>query len=309
MPRADRARPVAPFVACLLVAVAASVQAMAQEAAAPAAKCFLWRIRHGTNEGWLFGTFHLATKGLYPLPPGVESAFRRSSSLAVMVDFESLDPEAVRKAYQARGYYPEGDSLWNHLAEETAAEVKVVLQRHRIPEDGAARVRPWYLGEGLYQKEMERLGHDSELALDRHFRKRAGDRPVIGLLSLERGLALTSEGEPFLQELLLRLNLADARMLEAHPGKYRRAWRTGDVAALEDIDQQMLKEYPEFKPAFESAFERPAAALAEELGNLVKASRTPFAMIPCGYLIGEKGMVRVLRDRNFEVEQMGGDAE
>lgn len=100
------------------------------ESATPA----LWRVSGGGNEGYLFGSIHLARADIYPLAEGIYEAFGRSNLLAVEVDIDSKQYKRENAQFmQSWGFNPRGRSLskqagparWQTI--ERACEAVVVV--------------------------------------------------------------------------------------------------------------------------------------------------------------------------------------
>src|SRR4051794_18445567 len=78
-----------------------------------AASC-VWKVtspRGGTL--YLAGAIHALRSSDYPLPASYDRAFEASTRLAFETEDKAL--EAAAKGFVAKGRYPKGDSLKNHV--------------------------------------------------------------------------------------------------------------------------------------------------------------------------------------------------
>src|SRR5262249_36982215 len=143
----------------------------AHTADAPAKrKGFFWKVSSPTAEIHFFGSIHVATADVYPLPAEIESAFKAASFLVV-----ELDPFAdggTNQALQAmqRGMYPPDDSLDKHVSPETMAMFREFLQKNDLPPMTMAmlsRMKPGLAMTAVTVLVIEKIGMSADYGVDK----------------------------------------------------------------------------------------------------------------------------------------------
>ena len=75
----------------------------------------LWEITVGENKSYLFGSIHVGSDDLYPLPQAVEEAFAKSKTFVIEANLASISQLHLMTFLECNGIYPDGDRLENHL--------------------------------------------------------------------------------------------------------------------------------------------------------------------------------------------------
>ena len=79
--------------------------ALAFSAAAEDGPLFAWRATSEAGEVVLFGSVHVGTPDMYPLPPAVEAAFKDAAALAVEADVANQNMAKMMATVQKHGMY------------------------------------------------------------------------------------------------------------------------------------------------------------------------------------------------------------
>ncbi len=95
------------------------------------------------------------------------------------------------------------------------------------------------------------------------------------------------------------------RRPEALPAAYA-AWRAGDADTLEDVLFLALRERPEFQQTYEHTLFADNARLAGHVEELIEQGDASFMVLPAFHLLGDRGMLALLRERGYAVERQGG---
>jgi uncharacterized protein YbaP (TraB family) len=270
-------------------------------ASTPTGKLFMWKVVSNTNVVYLLGSVHAAKKGLYPLNPRIEDAFRSSAALAVEADAEA-NQLAVQALALQTGLYPQGESLEKNISQRT---------KEKLKEQGFTlallnKFKPWLAAMTVQSQRVAKLGFDPKLGIDAHFLKQAKEskKEIRELESAAFQLQLMTELAQGKEDLFLYLTLCDLDKMESKYNLIFDYWANGDASKLETLIQTELNN-PEFAELGNKLFYQRNKTMADKIDGFLKESKPVFVVVGAGHLVGEKGMVKLLQDKGYQVEQIG----
>jgi uncharacterized protein YbaP (TraB family) len=270
-----------------------------------AQKHFLWKVTGGSGVVFLFGTVHVGKKDLYPLASVIEDSFKQSEIL-----IEEIDPanstESLRLAQDIikGGMYPAGDSVANHLTEETRARLAEYAKTGQLGTD-YARAKPWLLSLMIMQHQLKEMGFDPSKGLDQHFMQEARDaHKAIGALeTADSQLRMFSAFSDELQDQLLLATLLDASEATAILDRTLAAWSSGNIEAMDALINRDVRDHPVLQPLMETMFYERNDAMTRQIEKFLQTGKTYFVAVGAGHLVGQRGIVKQLRRKNYTVEQ------
>lgn len=270
-------------------------------------KRFLWKASSGSSHVYLLGSIHLAKKELYPLAPEIEKAFAASKILVVEADQAKVDPAALQRMVVERGLYPAGDSLSSKLPEARRKQALELAAKVGLPAAQAERMKPWFLALNATLMKMGALGYDPQYGIDRHFMEaaRAKGLPIQELESTAFQLDLLSGFSDDLQGLFVASTLEDMDGVDKKMAQMFDLWKAGDAPGLEKVvlTEGMAKR-PEMAPLRLKLFDERNAAMAEKVLGYLKTPDVHFVVMGAGHLLGEQGVVEILRRKGVSVAQV-----
>lgn len=236
----------------------------------------------------------------YPLGPAVESAYERSGLLVFETNIQEMDRAAV--ALMAAGTLSDGETLAEVISPDLYDELTERLEAQGTGSAMFQRMTPWMVALGLTSFELMRGGYLGSEGIDVHFSSRAeaDGKAQHGLESIEDQISLfadlsAEESEEFLDYTLLELETVIPLVDEVFA-----AWKVGDAAALEKLLTEGFEDHPElyrrmvvdrnlkWMPHVEALFDGSVDAMVV-VGSL--------------HLVGEHGIVELLKAKGYEVEQ------
>jgi uncharacterized protein len=267
-------------------------------------KLFVWRIHKSGKEAltsYLVGTLHVGTQpgsGYYiEVPPRVIELLKSCKSVVVEADTsETLASWDI----QNRFMFDEGSTLDTQVSEYTWNKLKEGAARYGITEQELKFVKPWYL-QGKVSKLQ--LGQPKEI-MDFYFVRiaRENDMEAYALEGIDQ--SLDSITRVPIEEQVSRL----LSMME-NPGKENEklrkghsAYRSMDLAGLEEfaLDKEDMELFPE---SYFELFERRNNDWLTKIEEYL-ASEKCFIAVGCGHMLGEKGLINMLRADGYIIEPM-----
>ena len=270
-------------------------------------KGIFWRVSSPTTEIHFFGSIHVATADIYPLPAEIESAFKAASFLVV-----ELDPfagGATNQAMQAmqRGMYPPDDSLDKHISAETMAMFRSFLEKNELPPMAMAmltRMKPGLAMTAVTLLVIEKMGLSADYGVDKHFLDSAHNpgttKRIVELETMDDQLSVLFDLDDKLAEAALKSALKETTKEELT--KLLTAWKRGDVPTVEkmalDSDADAAA-----KTLNDRMINQRNDKMTEKIAAMLKGSEKGFVVVGAAHLLGDRGIVEQLRKRGFKVEQ------
>ena len=272
-------------------------------------KAFVWEVTSGQATVYLMGSMHYADKSFYPLRPEIEDAFNRSEYLVVELDINNIDRASYVQLLFQDGVYKDGLTIKEVVSEETWLQLRQHLQRLNIDYETIKQYKPGILVLTLTTAQIAQMGFDAKLGIDAYFLNRATekDRPkkIIELETLELQLKLFLEipnGDLLLKESLHSLDEAEPLMLDMV-----NLWKRGDVKRMNQLlFEDALNEYPAFSEIHDSLFYGRNKKMVSKLEAMLKnkSKVNYFVVVGSGHLVGDKGIVNVLKEKGYKVTRM-----
>src|SRR6185503_4025076 len=274
-------------------------------AAAPAAdaKTFGWKATGQGGVVYLIGSIHVMTPDFYPLSPALEAAFKDSDLLVEEVDMaDMLDPTAQLRIL-SRGMLSGDQTLDKLLSPSTLA-----LVRKATGDLGAAggplmRFKPWMLAIALQGLELQKVGFDPELGLDKHFYDQAKEqgKAVQGLETADYQISRFDTMTMEQQDRMLAQTLKELDTEIASVGKLTAAWKAGDAPTVERIVLADLKDDPQM---YQRLLVERNKNWLPKIEALFAGKGRAFVVVGAAHLVGPDGVLAMLKAKGYTVEQL-----
>jgi len=280
-----------------------SLSVIVQEAVAQSKKSFLWKIQSKTNIGYVFGSIHYLKKEFYPLDEKIENAFAHSDILAVEANINDIKKGDIQKLIGS-AFYPENETLEKNISTETYEMVKKELVGLSLPPEVINKQRPWFLALTLTSLETLKLGFDPRYGIDNYFVSKATGKKIFELESFDYQIGLFSKLSDKDQELFLMYTLKDLNILKQELDGLIQAWTSGDTKGTELILTKSLEEDKRLSPIYEKLVYERNRKMASKIEDYLKTKETYFVIIGAGHLVGNQGIIEILKGKGFLVEQL-----
>lgn len=245
---------------------------------------------------YLGGSVHALRSSDYPLPAAYNQAFDASSRVV----FEN-DPKAASretKELVRAGTYPKGDALKNHVDPRTYAYIRRFFALVNVPETEFAKYRPWLLNVLLSSPSYEHW----ELGIERYFQRRAAakSKPMSGLESPKEHNAFFVDLNDRESEALLLILFINANH-EGPSATMIKAWRRGDVEALNRILRESFQDFPSLARRL---VDMRNLNWLPKIDGYLRSGQTYFVVVGAGHMGGPNGLLALLKARGCKIEQL-----
>jgi len=287
------------FVLCLL-----DLSAFTQNASSQNQRNFLWKVSSKTSTVYLLGSIHLFRKENYPLNPKIENAFEQSDVLAVEANVTDVGKMDIQKLLEI-AFYQGDETLEKHVSSDTYEFVIKELGGLGIPTELVNKQKPWFLAVTLEALELLKLGYTPDSGIDIYFLSKAkGKKRIIELESLDDQLNLLSRLSDQDQELFLLSAVKESDRLSKEMDRLIKAWNSGDTKTVESILTQGVTEDGRLSSLYEKLVYERNGGMVSRIEDLLKTKEAYFVVVGAGHLVGDRGIIEILRRRGYLVEQL-----
>jgi uncharacterized protein YbaP (TraB family) len=267
-------------------------------------KTFLWKVQSSTTTVYLLGSIHFMKKEFYPLNRRIEDAFDKSAVLAVEANVDDVSKLDIQGLME-KAFYTSDDTLEKHISAGTYERVKKAFEAFGIPAWLINKQKPWFLALTLESLELVKLGFDPSYGIDEHFLSEAsGKKNIKELESMDYQINLLSGFSDSEQEAFLLSVLKDSNSYEKEVEKLLDAWVSGDTTGMESILKKSAIEDEEMASVYDKLLYERNRNMVLKIEGYLKSGETHFVVVGAGHLLGERGIINLLRQKGYDIEQL-----
>jgi len=267
---------------------------------------FAWELKRGGQVLYVAGSVHLGKAGALPLTPAMEGALSSSDALVVEVDAAKVDQAGLQGLIVSAGFLPEGEDLYAMLTPDDRAELARRFQAAGVAPAAAKRMRPWLASIMLIGLEAAKSGYQSEGGVDQQLaaRARGEKKQIVELESAESQIRILANLPEHVAALMLEEMLRNRDAVDQSIGALADAWRRGDAQAMDALVNADLRK-PEYAELYAKLILERNLRMADRIEELLQKPGRYFVVVGAAHVVGERGIVELLRARGFTVRQLG----
>jgi uncharacterized protein YbaP (TraB family) len=267
-------------------------------------KSFLWKVQSKTSTVYMLGSIHLLKKEIYPLNRKIENAFEKSDVLVVEANINDVGQIDIQKLMES-AFYPDNETLEKHVSRETYEVIKKESGELGMPLEFINKQKPWFLALTFTSFELLKLGFDPNYGIDIYFLSKASrNKKIKELESIDYQINLFSKFSDNDQELFLLYTLKDLNILGQEVDKMIHTWTSVDTKDMESIITKGLTENRRMSSIYEKLIYERNRNMVSRIEEFLRSKETYFVIVGAGHLIGNKGIIEILRRKGYLVEQL-----
>ena len=264
---------------------------------------FLWKITSETSTSYILGSIHMAKLRLYPLDEVIEQAFDNSDKLVVEANIPQ-NPLETQMYYLDSAIYTEGESLEKNLSERTLHLLEMTLDEMKLDISLFNRFRPWFVASVIPTYMLQKTDY-TILGIDLYFLGKAQNKKeIIELEGIKSQIDLLSGLSAKEQDLFLFMTLKNLDNLKESIDEIFTAWKCGDVDKMGKIITKGFDRFPEASSIYERIVIQRNKNMASKLDELLKTPYNYFIVVGAGHLVGDKGLIQLLREKGYSLKQL-----
>ncbi|MEA2069031.1 MAG: TraB/GumN family protein [Verrucomicrobiota bacterium] len=272
-------------------------------ASAVDAKSFLWKATSEKGTFYMQGSVHLLKAGDYPLAPAIEEAYAKSNVLVLEADMKEMLTPETQQLIMEKAMLGGGQTLENSLTPEVYGMLSEKLAEAGLPIAALQSFKPWFTAMTLVLTKMQAMGFDPSHGIDQYFNEKANTdgKQVIGLETAKFQINLfdaLAEGD---QNAYMNRMFRELELFEVQLADIIAAWKIGDGEKLGALMNESFKEYPELYESFVLKRNKDWAA---KLDKMASKDKTPMVVVGAAHLPGKGGLLELLKDKGYTLEQL-----
>jgi uncharacterized protein YbaP (TraB family) len=263
----------------------------------------VWAVRGAHNTVYLAGSIHMLPADDAALPAAFDHAYGDSSKLVMELDLGKLDPLEAMMWMMDHSALPSGTNLREVLGEKRYGRVSAAATSLGLSMTGLDGQAPWVVGIEITDLAYTHEGFDPEQGVEEQLvrRAQADGKPTAGLETLPEelgGLIALSRDD---QVRMLDQTVDELKDLKSELREVTGAWRHGDAARLAALLSSEYSAFPSlYKPLVTDRNQR----WLPQVEELLKARENTLVVVGALHLVGQGGLLELLRNKGYVVTQL-----
>jgi uncharacterized protein YbaP (TraB family) len=254
----------------------------------------VWSMKGERNTVYLAGSVHALPQDQAGFSTQLEMAYEAADALVMEVDLDDLDPLEAVEFITSRGTLTGPETLADVLGAEKYRSVSELAASVGLPEFAIAKLEPWAAALMLTQVALMSTGYDPQLGIDMQLmnRARADRKPIEGLETIEDQLGIF-DGRSTAEQVKFLVQAAnDVPEMRDDLERLIRAWREGDLAAMERELQEERSHAPALYDQLLGARNR---AWMPKIEALLTAEQDYLVVVGTLHFVGRDGLLQLLK--------------
>jgi uncharacterized protein YbaP (TraB family) len=268
---------------------------------------FLWEVSSDTNTVYVLGSVHVAKADLYPLAEAIENAYDAADYLVVEFNTNDISETEMALLLMEKGMYPTGESLRDNVSEDLYSRLSDRLRE--LDSSGLLlfsmnSFEPWVVAITISDMDYLELGYEAEYGIETHFldKAEADSKDILELESAEFQMDIFDSMSYELQIMMLG-DAVDNPVTEDEMEAMFEAWSTGDVAKMEQMVFEDIEEDEYSRIYSNIIIDERNFQMLEKIEQYLEDDETYLVVVGAGHLVGENGIINLLDNQGYAVEQ------
>jgi len=264
----------------------------------------IWRVGGGQAEFVILGSIHFSFPEIYPLRPEIETAFAEADTLVVELDVNGPNAQELQYQILQRGLLEDGQTLSGQLSEPVWRSLENYMRSRGLPVEGFMNFHPALAIMTLSTMRLLEMGMRPELGIDQHFLDMARDsKTIVELETAQQQVDLLMSFPD--SDLLVEQTLVQLDQIDLYMRPIYNTWKSGDADQLNKLllEDELARE-PRFRPVYKALFDDRNLAMTNAVEGFLQGSGSYFVVVGAGHLVGEKGIIALLKQRGFNPQPL-----
>ena len=224
----------------------------------------IWEIKTETNTVYLLGSIHALNSAYYPLTRGFYYAYYDSPNIVFEVDLNQVLSGKKSKLLKRKRTFATSRTSQNAL--------------------------------------LMKLDFAGKFGVDRHFywKAKAVGKRILGLESLEYQMSVLDNIILKSQKVMTGKNRQDAKRASQRLNQLLEAWHRGD----EDMLGRMIEEEKASPEIYQAVYYDRNQKWMPQIESFLGKEENYLVIVGVGHLVGEDGLVKLLKDKGHTVRRM-----
>ena len=261
----------------------------------------LWVVEKGGTRVYLIGSLHVLPKSVSPARPALIRAFNDSQRVYFEIATAGSANSEIDDFFLRHGLYPKGDKLERHLTADARDLLKLVLPIFKLRWEDVQNEQPWLLGLQLQQALLRSPGFAAAKGVDDYYEALAQKKgkPIAGLETAREHIGFFTAMSDAEQSAALVEDIEGLVWLRQDLEAMGKMWQSGAAGVFE----RGLAGHQKSKQG-RRIFRDRNMRWIPQLVRLIEGRENALVIVGMGHLVGNDGLVSLLRVRGYSVRQM-----
>jgi uncharacterized protein YbaP (TraB family) len=262
-----------------------------------------YEIKSPTATVYLLGSIHLGKKEWYPMPQPIEIAFDKSDYLVTEIDINKVDVNLFMQAMLIE----DSTKLKDKIKPENYKKLLDVFTKAGLNEDFLDKLRPWAAAI-MYEQfsNFSSSNIDANYGVDVYFTRKANKKnlPIKGIETDSAQMSYLEKFHNFADDTSA-INTKPPQDDNNQAEKLIDAWENGNAQELNQIINQIYKDYPKMGPLMDEILKDRNTRMVDTINNYLQDNKIYFVIVGAGHLVGQNGIINLLNKRhNLKVRRI-----
>jgi uncharacterized protein len=263
----------------------------------------VWAIHGDHNTVYLAGSVHLLKAADANLPSGFDRAYKGSKAVVMELALDKIDPMSMASWMMENGMLKDGATLRTTIGDERYRRVSKEAERLGVPTETIDMLQSWVVGLQLVEMQYVQLGFDPQSGVEQQLehKAQADGKPISGLETLDEQLGVLQHMSNADQARFLDMVVSEMHDVEGETQSVVNAWRSGDAAKLAAL---LSDEYASFPNLYRVLVSERNKRWVPQIEKLLHGNQDAFVVVGALHLVGDGGLLELLRHDGFKPEQL-----
>ena len=267
----------------------------------------VWRISDiSTNNSiYLAGTIHFLKPTLLPLPAVYDAVFHRSDRLALETNpLLFTDPKRIAKL-QVIGRVDKKE-VKGAMDRKLRKKAIKFLKSMGVAKDTVFSTPPSMLSTQITYIKLSSLGYNIDTGVDSAYARQASveGKAILEVEDFEVALTALTNWPMDIQMKILELSLQTKDNEHKELEQLIEHWLNGEIHRLYALGRKELDRDPTLKPIADRLYDERNIGMLKKIELYLTHPETTTVMVGAGHLGGPKGLVTLLTEKGYLVQQL-----
>ena len=199
--------------------------------------------------------------------------------------------------------YNDGTTLKEHITTAAYAKAESFCKERNYPLEQYQFFKPTFFVMTLTVSEMNKIGADPQKGIDNFFKEKAmQDGKATGSLeTVDQQISLLTSMDASLGSDQILESIEELKQIETMLGELLAVWKKGDEAKMEELYIKDLKLYPKL---YQILIVDRNNKWMRNIEGYLNGSENTMVVVGAAHLVGEDGLVNLLRKRGYKVVKL-----
>lgn len=266
------------------------------------AQTSVWKVTGKGTTMYLGGTVHLLRASDFPLPAQFDSAYAHSAAIVLETNADELQKPEVAQKMMQKMMLTDGKTLKTVLSDTSYKALEKLCASMGLPIANLATLKPSMVILVATAMKLQQMGFSTD-GVDKTFATKAKNdgKKTLFLETIDQQIDFIANMGLGKENELVMQSLDDLEKTEKEFPALVNAWRTGSDKEMSKDADLMKKDYPDI---YKSLLVDRNNNWLPIIESYLATPETEFVLVGSLHLYTPDGVVKMLKDKGYKVEQM-----